>query len=67
MKKTVGSLLISGQRKIKGIGSKLSGFIKNESGMGTIELVLLILVLVGLAILFKNSIGAFFDNLVKGV
>ena len=31
-------------------------FLKNEEGMGVVEVVLIILVLVGLALLFKNQI-----------
>lgn len=36
---------------------KLKEILKDESGMGVIEIVLIILVLVGLALVFKNQIG----------
>lgn len=35
----------------------LNRIIHNESGMGVIEIVLIILVLVGLALVFKNQIS----------
>ncbi len=38
-------------------------FMKDESGLGTVELVLLILILAGLAILFKSRLLSFFDNI----
>lgn len=37
---------------------KIKEIIKDESGMGVIEIVLIILVLVGLALVFKNQISA---------
>lgn len=37
---------------------KIKEMIKDESGMGVIEIVLIILVLVGLALVFKNQISA---------
>lgn len=44
----------------------INAFMKDESGLGTIELVLLIIILVGLAILFKSSIVKFFTALTAG-
>lgn len=38
-------------------------FWNDESGLGTIELVLLVLVLAGLAIAFKSKISDFLDDL----
>lgn len=37
---------------------RLKKLLKDESGMGVIEIVLIILVLVGLALVFKNQISA---------
>lgn len=45
----------------------LKAFIEDESGLGTVELVLLILILAGLAIVFKGKISAFFNNLTAGL
>lgn len=67
MRKTLDAVLVSGKKKISTMGTHLNGFIKDESGLGTVELVLLILILVGLAILFKGKIGTFFNNLVEGL
>lgn len=36
--------------------SRLSEFFNDEDGMGVVEVVLIVLVLVGLALLFKNQI-----------
>lgn len=45
----------------------LKAFIEDESGLGTVELVLLILILAGLAIVFKGKISAFFTDLTAGL
>ena len=37
---------------------RLKEFLQDESGMGVIEVVLIILVLVGLALVFKNQISS---------
>ena len=42
-------------RKMK---ERFVNIIKDESGMGVIEVVLIILVLVGLALVFKNQISS---------
>jgi len=38
---------------------KIKGFLVEEDGLGTVELVLLIAVLVGLALIFKTAIADF--------
>ena len=38
-------------------------FIKEEDGMGTVEIILIIVVLVGLVILFKSQITTIVNNL----
>lgn len=45
----------------------IKAFIEDESGLGTVELVLLILILAGLAILFKDKISDFFNDLTAGL
>jgi hypothetical protein len=42
-------------------------FIKGESGMGVIEVVLIILVLVGLALVFKTQISGVADSVYKSI
>jgi Flp pilus assembly pilin Flp len=44
----------------------IKNFLRDESGMGTIEMVLLILILIGLALAFKSSIATFFGKLTSG-
>lgn len=43
----------------------VKGFLKEEEGMGTIEVVVIIAVLVALALLFKEQIGKFATNLME--
>ena len=40
-------------------------FLKEEDGMGTIEIVIIIAVLVALALVFKDAIGKFAKNLME--
>lgn len=40
-----------------------SDFVKEEDGMGTVEVILIIVVLVGLVIIFKGRITEIVDNL----
>lgn len=41
----------------------LKAFLKEEDGLGTVEIVLLIAILVGLALLFKKQIVGFVANI----
>ena len=38
-------------------------FLKEEDGMGTVEIILIIVVLIGLVIIFKNQITTIVNNL----
>lgn len=40
-------------------------FLKDESGMGTIEIVVIIAILIGLALIFRTAITKFVNNLMK--
>ena len=42
-------------------------FTRGEKGMGVIEIVLIILVLVGLALVFKNQITGMADGIYKSI
>lgn len=42
---------------------KLKEFIQNEEGMGTVEMILIIVVLIGLVIIFKDKITALVNKL----
>lgn len=46
---------------------RLKNFIKDESGMGVIEVVLIILVLVGLALVFKKQISSVADSVYDSI
>ena len=47
------------QVKLKGFGD----FLREEDGMGTVEIILIIVVLIGLVIIFKNQITAIVNKL----
>lgn len=42
---------------------KFEQFLKEEDGMGTVEVILIIVVLVGLVVLFKNQITSIVETL----
>lgn len=42
-------------------------FIREEDGMGTVEIILIIVVLVGLVIIFKNQIGSIIETLFEKI
>ena len=45
----------------------LKSFIKEEEGMGTVEIVLIIIVLIALVALFKNSITKLVTNILNKI
>lgn len=47
------------------IQRKLLDFVKEEDGMGVVEIVLIIIVLVGLVILFKDKITAIVNTILS--
>ena len=49
------------------LSAHFSTFNKNEKGMGTIEIVIIIAVLIGLAFLFRTFVMGFFSDLTKGI
>lgn len=42
-------------------------FMEDESGLGTIEIVLILVVLIGLVILFKKQITSLLDSIFKQI
>ena len=46
---------------------KVKEILKDESGMGVIEIVLIILVLVGLALVFKNQISSVANGIYNSI
>ena len=45
----------------------VKSFLKEEDGMGTVEIVIIIAVLVGLALIFRDAIINFSTNVMKGL
>lgn len=43
----------------------ITDFIDEEDGMGVVEIILIIIVLIGLVIVFKSQIGALVDNILE--
>ncbi len=57
--------------KLKSVGRKMLGRIKkfwtDESGMGTVEVILIIVVLIGLVIVFKEQISGIVEDVFKTI
>lgn len=47
------------------ITSVIKGFIKEEDGLGVVELVLIIIILIALVVLFKEEVTKFINGLFK--
>ena len=45
----------------------LKEFMTNETGVGVIELVLILVILIGLAIVFKKQINTLLENIFKQI
>ena len=46
---------------------ELKAFFKDEEGMGTVEVILIIVVLVGLVLIFKNQITSIVNSLFDSI
>ena len=44
-------------KQLRLTGKKIADFFMDESGMGTVEVILIIVVLIGLVIIFRDQIG----------
>ena len=57
--------------KTRSIGRGIAGAIRNfwndESGMGTVEVILIIVVLIGLVIVFKQQIAGIVEDVFKSI
>lgn len=51
----------------KDIKRDITGFIRDESGVGVIEVVLILVVLIGLVIVFKDSINSLLTDIFKEI
>lgn len=45
----------------------IKAFLKNEDGVGVIEVVLILVVLIGLVIIFKSQISTLLNNIFKEI
>ena len=52
---------------IKDIKRDITGFIRDESGVGVIEVVLILVVLIGLVIDFKDSINSLLPDIFNDI
>ena len=55
---------VSGIERIK---KELAAFLKEEDGVGVIEIVLILVVLIGLVIIFKKQITTLLNNVFKEI
>ena len=46
---------------------EMKHFCKDEQGIGTVEIVLIVVILIGLVLLFKNAIQPVVDNALKSI
>ena len=58
-------------QSLRGIGKsaadKVRGFLSDENGMGTVEVILIIVVLIGLVIVFKKEIDGLVSEIFKTI
>ena len=46
---------------------KFTNFMKDEEGLGTLEIILIVVVLVGIAILFRDAITGWVNDLIQNI
>lgn len=51
----------------KGVRKQFVHFLKEEDGMGTVEVILIIVVLVGLVLIFKEQLTDIVENLFRKI
>lgn len=51
------------ESKRKKLWERVKGILKGKEGMGTVEVILIILVLIGLVIIFKNQLTALVNSI----
>lgn len=47
--------------------NKVKGFFKSEKGLNTVEVVIILAIVVGIALIFRDQIGAFVNGLIQSV
>ena len=48
-------------------GREIAAFLKDESGVGVIEVVLILVVLIGLVLIFKDNINSLLESIFKEI
>ncbi len=46
---------------------RIREFIEGEEGIGTVEMVLILVIIVGLVVIFRNNIKTIVDNAIKEI
>ncbi len=54
-------------KKMKRVWNECGEFMKDDSGLGTIEVVLILVVLIGLVIIFKKQITTLLNSIFKEI
>lgn len=49
------------------MGELMNNFLQEEDGMGTVEMVMIIAVLIGLAILFRNTVTGKLPGIIEDI
>lgn len=60
-------LLIKVKSKVKKLFNSITLYLNDEEGAGVIELVLILVVLIGLVIVFKDRIGSLLENIFANI
>ncbi len=47
--------------------NKIKGFITEEDGIGTVEMILILVVLIGLVLIFKDNLNQLVESLFKTI
>lgn len=52
---------------MKKYGKAIGRFIREESGIGTVEIILILVVLIGLVLIFKKQLTTLMNNIFKEI
>lgn len=55
------------RNKIKKYGKELQRFLSDESGIGVIEVILILVVLIGLVLIFKKQLNTLMSDIFKQI
>lgn len=60
-------MLPAGMLPLKVINKSRNGFLKDEDGLGTVEVVLILAVLVGIALIFREYLFDFVNDIIQNI